>query len=247
MSGSLKRLLDVLVASLALALLAIPFLLIMLVLRLTGEGKVWFLQQRATHLGAPFHIIKLVAMRADSETTGNRDITLRGDPRVLPVGRFLRMAKLNELPQIRNGLRCDMSLVGWRPLVPRSFADYPPEIQRRIVAMKPGVTGVGSLVFRDEEAIVSAGAAQGRQAREVYREEILPFKGELELWYQERRGFWLDLRVLLATAVLVLVPGSSPWRLVPGLPEPQSPFLARQLRRRTPGKVGADSPTSPAD
>jgi lipopolysaccharide/colanic/teichoic acid biosynthesis glycosyltransferase len=216
----IRRLFDLTVSSLALLVLAMPFLAIMVVLRFTGEGKVWFLQERMGFRGKTFKVFKFVTMCSDAEFTGNKDITLRGDPRVLPVGRFLRKAKLNELPQILNVIRGEMSLVGWRPLVPRGFADYAPKIQGEIVKIKPGLTGVGSLVFRDEEAIVSAHAVDGRSARDVYREEILPFKGELELWYQEHRSLWLDLRILIATAILVLVPSACVWRLISELPRP---------------------------
>jgi lipopolysaccharide/colanic/teichoic acid biosynthesis glycosyltransferase len=202
----LKRLLDVVVAGAAVILLALPFALIMLVLRFTGEGKVWFLQERVGHRGKKFHVFKFVTMREDSEWTGTREITLRNDPRVLPVGRILRKAKVNELPQFINVLKGDMSLVGWRPLMPASFAYYPDHVQERIVNLKPGLTGLGSIVFRDEEAIV---AESDKPPERVYREEIAPYKAELELWYQDHQNIWLDLRILVATAWAVLLPSDT--------------------------------------
>lgn len=212
----MKRIFDVVLASLALAVLAIPLLLVMLVLRFTGEGEVFFLQERVGWHGDRFEVFKFATMRKDSESTGTKDITLRNDPRVLPVGRFLRKTKINELPQLLNVLRGEMSLVGWRPLMPVSFAYYPARVQRRIVENRPGLTGIGSIVFRDEEAITEAST---KQAEEVYRDQIFPYKGELELWYQEHRNFWLDLKIIAATALAVLDPGGDIhlfW--FPGLP-----------------------------
>jgi len=211
-----KRLFDIVMSIVALALLAVPMSIVMLILRLTGEGEVWYLQERVGQHGERFQVYKFATMRKDSEITGTRDITLRDDPRVLPVGRFLRNGKINELPQLINILKGDMSFVGWRPLMPASFAYYPDHVQRRIVRMKPGLTGIGSIVFRDEEAITER---SNKPPEAVYREDIAPYKGELELWYQKRQSFWLDVKIVAATALAVLKPDSAHhlgW--FPGLP-----------------------------
>jgi lipopolysaccharide/colanic/teichoic acid biosynthesis glycosyltransferase len=203
-------------SSLALLVLGIPLLLVMLILRLTGEGEVWFLQERVGYMGRRFRVYKFATMRKDSEWTGSQDITLRNDPRVLPVGRLLRKGKINELPQLINILIGDMSFVGWRPLMPKSFEYYPPHIQEQIVKMKPGLTGVGSIVFRDEEAIT---ARASKPPERVYREDIAPYKGELELWYQRNQSFWLDMKIILLTAMVVLRPaGRLHERWLKGLP-----------------------------
>lgn len=199
----IKRLFDIIVSGLALLVIGIPLLVIMLILRLTGEGEVWFLQERVGLGGRRFKVYKFATMRKDSEWTGNKDITLRGDPRVLPFGKFLRKTKINELPQVINIFLGDMSVVGWRPLMPKSFAYYPPQIQKRIVGLKPGLTGIGSIVFRDEEAIT---ARATKPPELVYREDIAPYKGELELWYQQHRSFWLDMELILLTALAVIKP-----------------------------------------
>ena len=201
-----KRLFDIVMSMVALVLLAVPLSIVMLILRLTGEGEVWYLQERVGQHGERFRVYKFATMRKDSEVTGTRDITLRDDPRVLPFGRLLRKGKINELPQLINILKGDMSFVGWRPLMPPSFAYYPEHVRRRIVSMKPGLTGIGSIVFRDEEAITER---SNKQPEAVYREDIAPYKGELELWYRERQGFWLDMKIIAATILAVLMPGGA--------------------------------------
>lgn len=226
----MKRLLDILVSLMALSVLALPFLVIIVVLRFTGEGDVWYLQERVGFGGKRFRVFKFVTMRVGSEFSGNKDITVRDDPRVLPVGRVLRMTKLNELPQVLNVLLGHMSLVGWRPLVPRGFEDYPEHVQEGIVQSKPGITGIGSIIFRDEEAITTNAHKDGMDLRECYREHILPYKGEVELWYRDHQSFALDLKILWLTAKVVLVPGAgSPLRHFPGLPQPESAVLRKHL------------------
>ncbi len=196
---------DLVLSSIGLLVIGVPLLLIMLILRLTGEGEVWFLQERVGLNGRRFKVYKFATMRKDSETTGTKDITLRNDPRVLPIGRLLRKGKINELPQLINIFLGDMSVVGWRPLMPKSFLYYPPHVQEQIVRMKPGLTGVGSIIFRDEESIT---ARLNKPPELVYREDIAPYKGELELWYQQHQSLWLDVKIIFLTAWAVLRPAS---------------------------------------
>lgn len=200
----IKRLFDIVCSGLALLMLGIPFLVIMLILRLSGEGKVWYRQERVGLRGRRFRVFKFVTMMENSEKIGTQDITLRNDPRVLPIGRILRKAKINELPQVINIFIGDMSIVGWRPLMPKSFEYYPKHVQERIIDRKPGLTGIGSIVFRDEESIV---ARANKDPKLVYQEDIAPYKGELELWYQKHQSFVVDLKIILATAWVVLFPG----------------------------------------
>jgi lipopolysaccharide/colanic/teichoic acid biosynthesis glycosyltransferase len=190
-------------------IVSVPLLLIMLVLRLTGEGEVWYLQDRVGASGRRFRVYKFATMRKDSEATGSKDITLRNDPRVLPLGKLLRKTKINELPQLINIFKGDMSIVGWRPLMPKSFNYYPEHVQQQIIHMKPGLTGIGSICFRDEEAITAA----AKKAPElVYLEDIAPYKGELELWYQRHQSFALDLKLIFLTGWVVLRPASQLYR-----------------------------------
>ena len=212
----MKRLIDIILSSIALLIFAVPLLIIMIILRFSGEGDVWFFQERVGLHGKRFKVFKFATMRRDSETTGSRDITMRNDPRVLPVGRILRKGKINELPQVINIFKGDMSVVGWRPLMPKSFSYYPQHVQAKIIDGKPGLTGVGSIVFRDEEAIT---ARANKPPERVYAEDISPYKGELELWYQQHQSIWLDIKIIMLTALAVLSPRSRLYeKWLPGLP-----------------------------
>ncbi len=240
----IKRLFDILFAIFWLALLSVPLLAIMLILKLTGEHKVWFLQERVGLHGRRFKVYKFATMRTDSEWTGNKDITLRNDPRVLPVGRYLRKGKINEVPQIINILIGDMSVVGWRPLMPKSFAYYPEHVQEKIINLKPGLTGIGSIVFRDEEAIT---ASADKPPERVYKEDIAPYKGELELWYQDHQSLWLDLKIVLATGWAVISPGSRPHETwFQGLPPKPAGLaaIADRIKQASPSPADTTAPSA---
>lgn len=222
----LKRLFDLLVSGIVLLILAVPFSIIAIILRFSGEGEVWYLQDRVGRYGRIFRVYKFATMLKDSPNIGSGDITVRNDPRVLPLGGFLRKTKINELPQFINVFLGQMSLVGWRPLMPVSFQEYSSAIQQKIVAVKPGVTGIGSVIFRDEESIITAAKEDGRDLRETYRSHIMPYKGALELWYAERASLWTDLKILMATAMAVVRPKWNGFRAwFADLPQPQSDLL----------------------
>lgn len=136
-------------------------------------------------------------------------MTSKKDPRITPMGGFLRKSKINELPQIFNIFLGDMSFVGPRPVMPISFETYPIEIQKIIYNVKPGLTGVGSIAFRDEEEILSEIRERGEDPWIFYRESIYPFKGELEKWYQSNYSFLVDFKILLLTAFTVIKPNNN--------------------------------------
>jgi lipopolysaccharide/colanic/teichoic acid biosynthesis glycosyltransferase len=213
----MKRLLDILF-SLVLIVLFFPFgLILAIILRLTGEGKIFYFQPRVGYQGTTFKLAKFATMLEDSPNLGTRDITLEGDPRVLPVGRFLRKAKINEIPQVFNLLKGDMTLVGPRPLTPCNFNLYPERIKKEIVKAKPGLTGVGSIIFRDEESIISNSS---KDYMECYRDDIAIYKGELEIWYIMNRTFVLDVKIVMLTPwVLIFKNSKLPLRLLRGLPQ----------------------------
>lgn len=200
----MKRLLDITLSCGLIFVLLPLFLPLTILLRLTGEGKVFYRQKRIGIGQQPFEILKFATMLENSPSLGTGHITLRNDPRVLPVGRFLRKSKINELPQLWNVLAGDMSIVGPRPLTPNHFAHYDEGDRQLISMVRPGITGLSALVFRDEEKILS------KQTDPVafYRENIAPVKASLEIFYATRASLGLDLLVIIYTAHAVLFPSS---------------------------------------
>jgi lipopolysaccharide/colanic/teichoic acid biosynthesis glycosyltransferase len=201
----IKRFLDFLFSLLALIILSPLLIPVMIGLKLTGEHYIFYLQKRIGLKRKYFNIIKFATMLKNSPNMGTGTITLRNDPRLLPMGKFLRKTKLNELPQIFNVLKGDMSIVGPRPLVDKTFNAYPEAIRDKVYDSKPGITGVGSVFFRDEEALISA---SGRPPHEYYEEVIAPYKGELEMWYNRRQSFYVDFMLIFLTVWVVVFPKS---------------------------------------
>lgn len=173
-------------------------------LRFTGEGYVWYLQQRVGYKQKRFEIYKFATMLKDSPNMAGGIITTKKDPRLLPLGGFLRKSKINELPQLLNIFLGHMSFVGPRPVMPISFAAYPEEVQKVIYNVTPGLTGIGSIIFRDEEELITKVKEEGGDTWDYYQNTIYPFKGMVEKWYQENQSFVLDLKLILATAIVVL-------------------------------------------
>ena len=206
MYSFLKRLLDIIVSFITLIILLPLFIPIVIALRLTAEGEVFYFQERIGLNNSRFQIWKFATMLKNSMNMGTGSITLQNDFRVTPIGKFLRKTKINELPQIINILKGDISLVGPRPLVTKTFSAYNAEVQGKIYKVKPGLTGIGSIIFRDEESIISA--VKDEDPHEFYKRVIAPYKGELEMWYQGHRSFFLDLQLIFMTAWVILFPES---------------------------------------
>ncbi len=217
MYPALKRLGDFVVALVVLIILSPFFLVIMVILRFTGEGEVFYRQRRIGRNTETFGIWKFATMLKNSPNMGTGSQTLRDDPRVTSFGRFLRASKINELPQVLNVLAGEMSLVGPRPQVLVDSDVYPPDVRAAIYSVPPGITGIGSIVFRDEELLLSQ---PGIEPREFYVTKIAPYKAALELWYLEHRSLLTDARLLLLTVWVVLRPDSTiVHRVFPDLPE----------------------------
>lgn len=216
MYAAIKRVLD-LAASVLILLVLTPILLpIMLALRLTGEGAVFYRQQRVGYRNGMFGIWKFATMLKNSPNMGTGSLTVRGDPRVTPVGKYLRSTKINELPQLLNVVTGQMSFVGPRPQMQVDYDAYPPHVRETIYSVRPGITGIGSVVFRDEERLLSV---PGRDPREFYALEIAPYKGELEMWYLQHKSLLTDARLVFHTAWAVLSPTSGAvFRAFPDLP-----------------------------
>lgn len=205
MYRTFKRFFDILFSLLAITLLLPLFIPIIILLKLTGEGYVFYFQKRIGYKCQYFNIWKFATMLKDSPNIGTGTITLRNDPRITPMGGFLRMTKINELPQLFNVLKGDMSFVGPRPLVDKNFISTPLEIKEKIYSVKPGITGIGSVVFRDEEKLISETTMPPEQ---FYNEVIGPYKCELEIWYGKNISFITDLKIILLTAWIILFPES---------------------------------------
>ncbi|HMD01297.1 MAG TPA: sugar transferase [Ferruginibacter sp.] len=203
MSRILKRVIDLVIAFVSLVILSPLLIICILVLLCTGEHEIFFLQKRVGYKNQLFNIIKFATMLKNSPNMGTGEITLRNDPRVTRFGKILRMTKLNELPQIFNVLTGDMSIVGPRPLMSVSFKQYPEEVQRVIYNCKPGMTGLGSLIFRDEEKIVS----EADDPKAMYK-KIYEYKWALEIWYQEHESFATDFKIIFLTAWSIIFPSN---------------------------------------
>ncbi|PWU00020.1 MAG: lipid carrier--UDP-N-acetylgalactosaminyltransferase [Bacteroidetes bacterium] len=201
----LKRAFDLVFAVVLLIILSPLLIPIVILLRLTGEGYVFYYQKRIGYRNQNFNMIKFATMLKNSPNMGTGSITLRNDPRLLPMGKFLRMTKINELPQLFNVLKGEMSVVGPRPLVTATFDAYPEDIRYRVYDSKPGITGIGSVVFRDEEELISKAAIA---PHEFYRQTIAPYKGELEIWYNKRKSLWVDIQIVFLTLWVILFPKS---------------------------------------
>jgi lipopolysaccharide/colanic/teichoic acid biosynthesis glycosyltransferase len=201
----------------ALAVLSPLLLPVMFILRFTGEREVFFRQERAGKSGKVFELVKFATMLKNSPNIGAGEITVRNDPRVLPVGRILRRSKINELPQLWNVLIGDMSLVGPRPMVTKTYEIYPSAAREKIATVRPGLTGVGSIFFRDEETFLES----AQDPVKFYRSVIVPYKSELETWFVENNSFLLYARLIAVTAWVVVFPNSNLFtKFFPNTPRP---------------------------
>lgn len=192
-----KRLLDLVAATAGLVLLAPLFLLAALWIRLDSPGPVFFLQQRAGRHGRPFAIYKFRTMAVHPPAA--LQLTVGRDPRITRAGHFLRRYKLDELPQLINVFKGEMSLVGPRPEVPRYVDRYPEDVRRLVLSVAPGITDWASILYHDESAILGAAADPER----AYLETILPVKLEYCVRYVRERSFWVDLKIIFRTLAVL--------------------------------------------
>ncbi|MCH1547872.1 MAG: sugar transferase [Flavobacteriaceae bacterium] len=201
----MPRIFNVLLALLTLLILLPLFIPIVVILLLTGEHKVFYLQTRVGYKNKDFKIIKFATMLFNSPNIGSGSLTLKNDPRVLPFGSFLRKTKINELPQIINIIIGDLAIVGPRPQMKVDFEKYSDDVQGKIYNVRPGLTGIGSIIFRDEESLISL-VAENEDPHDFYKRVIAPYKGEVELWYHSKRSTFLDFQLIFLTAWAVVYP-----------------------------------------
>ena len=203
MQDKLIRFFDIFFSGLALIVLSPLLVPIMIILKLTGEHEIFYLQERIGKDGKPFKLIKFATMLKDSPNIGTGTVTVKDDPRILPFGKFLRKTKINELPQLINILKGDMSIIGPRPQTQRCFLAFPKKSQKAIIKVKPGLSGIGSVVFRDEEEILDN---PNIDRLKFYDDIIAPYKGELEEWFIEHRNLYTYFMLIFLTAWAVANP-----------------------------------------
>jgi len=213
----LERFFDILFSGLALLVLSPLLVPIVIILRCSGEGEVFFLQERVGRNGEVFKLYKFVTMLKNSPNIGTGTVTMKDDPRVLPVGKFLRKTKINELPQLLNIFFGDMSVIGPRPLTAQTFGFYSDSTQDVIIQVRPGLSGVGSIIFRGEEDIMHGATA----SVDFYDNVIAPYKGALEEWFVSNKGLYIYFMAIFITVWAVLFPKTKVvWTVFKGLPEP---------------------------
>lgn len=189
-----KRLFDLLLSSLGLLLLAPLLLALALAVKLDSPGPVFFRQARVGRFGKPFRIHKFRTMRHDPVATGLQ-ITVGQDARITRVGALLRRTKLDELPQLLDVWLGDMSLVGPRPEVPRYVAHYPEALRAKVLSVRPGITDLASIEYRDESSVL----ARALDPEHAYIHEVLPHKLALSAAYVDQASLWLDVRLIWRT------------------------------------------------
>ena len=198
----MQRLFDLVISGLSILVLSPLLLPIILLLRITGEGEVFFSQERMGKGGSLFSLHKFATMLKDSPNIGSGTLTVQNDPRILPLGNFLRKTKINELPQLFNVFKGDMSIVGPRPQSSRNFSAFSEDVQKNIILVSPGLSGLGSIFFSDEEAMLTSAVNHD----EFYDSVIMPYKGQLETWYVNHRTILIDLKIVYVTALKIIFP-----------------------------------------
>lgn len=202
------RFFDILISGIAIIIL-LPFMIpIMFALKLTGEHDVFYKQERIGRGGKPFYVLKFATMLRNSPNMVGGVLTQKNDPRILPMGKFLRKTKINELPQLVNIFIGQMSIIGPRPQAKRHYDLYSIEVKSVIDIVRPGLSGLGSVAFRDEEDMLNAVLD-----RDNFHDTIIaPYKGALEVWFVRHRSIAVYFKLIWLTVLAVLKPSSKKWR-----------------------------------
>ena len=215
----MQRFFDIIFSGIALVLLSPLLLPLMFILRVTGEGEIFFPQSRVGRGGKHFKLYKFATMLKDSPNIGSGTVTMKEDPRILTVGKFLRATKINELPQLLNIFLGDMSIIGPRPLTPQTFKSYSADVQSIVVQVRPGLSGIGSIIFRAEEEIMHGDNA----SVDFYSNIIAPYKGALEEWFVANKSISIYFIAIFITMWVVIFPKTRlVWTVFKELPEPPS-------------------------
>ncbi|GHU52369.1 glycosyl transferase [Bacilli bacterium] len=197
----------------------------MIILKLTGEHYIFYKQKRIGCYGKEFNLFKFATMLKDSPNLPGGLFTTENDPRILPIGRFLRKTKINELPQLINILIGQMSIVGYRPLVQQGYEKYSDDIKQKLYNLKPGLSGIGSIVLCNEEEIMQ----RIDDKEDFYKNVIMPYKGKLENWFVNNGSLATYFKMILVTVIVVLKPSSNIWkkafRNLPAVPQELEAYM----------------------
>jgi lipopolysaccharide/colanic/teichoic acid biosynthesis glycosyltransferase len=219
---------DLLFSLVALVALSPLLALVAIVLRFSGEGEVLYRQKRIGKGGREFQLLKFATMMKNSPVIGSGELTLPKDPRVLPLGLILRKTKLNELPQLLNIIAGDLSLIGPRPQTRRYYDCYLAADRAWIDTVRPGLSGVGSILFRDEESVL----ANVDDPVTFDDQVITPYKGQVEHWFAVNQSVNLYFELIITTVLVVLWPSSRlHQRLLRRVPAPPESLQAASKLR----------------
>lgn len=204
----MTRFFDILFSGIAIIIL-LPFMIpIMIGLKLTGEHDIFYGQIRIGKGRKEFKLWKFATMLRNSPNMAGGLYTSKNDPRMLPMGKFLRKTKINELPQLINIFCGQMSVIGYRPTVKEHFEGYPEDCKLVLERSVPGLSGIGSIVFRNEEEIL-----QNFEDKKAFHQNVIaPYKAALEVWYVQHKSLWLYFKLIFMTVGAVLKPSSNKWR-----------------------------------
>jgi len=194
-----KRLFDLFFVIPGLLILSPVFLLIALLIKRDDNGPILFKQVRVGQHGKLFKVLKYRTMVVDAEKKGAK-VTTGGDPRITQIGHWLRKYKLDELPQLFNVLKGDMSLVGPRPEVPEYVKFYTEEQKQTVLSVPPGITDLASIEFRNENDLL----AGSKDPVKDYREKVLPIKLKYYEQYVTERSLWLDFKLIIKTIIAIV-------------------------------------------
>jgi lipopolysaccharide/colanic/teichoic acid biosynthesis glycosyltransferase len=197
----------------------------MIGLKLTGEHYIFYKQLRVGRYGKEFGLLKFATMLKNSPNMYGGYFTYENDPRILPMGKFLRRTKINELPQLINIFLGQMSIVGYRPLVRQGYEKYSEEVKQNIYNLRPGLSGIGSIALRNEEEIMK----EIEDKDSFYKNVIMPYKGKLESWFVDNYSLTNYFRIIFVTIIIVLKSSSQiaikTFKNLPDVPEGLQVYL----------------------
>lgn len=221
----MTRLIDIILSGIAIIILSPLLIPIIILLKMTGEHDIFYRQTRIGRYGNDFGLLKFATMLRNSPNMAGGLYTSKNDPRMLPLGHFLRKTKINELPQLINIFCGQMSVVGYRPTVREHYEGYPEEAKNKLYNARPGLTGIGSIVFRNEEDILQ----QFQDKKAFHKNIITPYKASLECWYIDHKNIIVYFKLIIMTAIAVVNTSSSFWKKafkdLPPIPESLQKYI----------------------